>query len=145
MVRIIIFLLLLAPSIVSAKTLLLNATLTRVIDGDTFIVTYHKLDLRVRLLGVDTFETRRSKHATMQEIKYNLTFDQVKSKGEAAKLYVKQFEGKPICLMLDTKRLTGFYGRYLGVVYPESCGCTLKNKDISINQLLLDKKLAVKY
>jgi micrococcal nuclease len=47
-----------APQAIPAEgTLAQNATLVRVIDGDTIVVSIHGHDEKVRLLGIDTPET----------------------------------------------------------------------------------------
>jgi micrococcal nuclease len=48
-----------APAGATTSTLLANATLVRVIDGDTVDVTVDGTQERVRLIGIDTPETKK--------------------------------------------------------------------------------------
>lgn len=106
----------------------------KVVDGDTvdvdidlgFGIWY--LDQRVRLYGIDTPESR--------------TRDKVeKIYGKAAGRFLKNMLGKH-CTMRTHKDAKGKFGRILGefVVYdPET------DAWVSVNQLMIDKHLAVEY
>jgi len=106
----------------------------RVVDGDTvdvdidlgFGVWY--LDQRVRLYGIDTPESR--------------TRDKVeKIYGKAAGRFLKTMLGKE-CTMRTHKDAKGKFGRILGefIVYD-----TETDAWVTVNQLMIDKHLAVEY
>jgi len=106
----------------------------RVVDGDTvdvdidlgFGVWY--LDQRVRLYGIDTPESR--------------TRDKVeKIYGKAAGRFLKTMLGKE-CTMRTHKDAKGKFGRILGefIVYD-----TETDAWVTVNQLMIDKHLAVGY
>lgn len=99
----------------------------RVVDGDTVILTQSKENVKVRLMGVDTPETKST------------------SKGiqcfgpEAYEFTKKQLEGKKVSISFDT--ISGskdMYGRYLAYIY-------LDKKDKSFNQTLIEKGYAREY
>lgn len=106
----------------------------KVVDGDTvdvdidlgFGVWY--LDQRVRLYGIDTPESR--------------TRDKVeKIYGKAAGRFLKTMLGKE-CTMRTHKDAKGKFGRILGefIVYD-----TETDAWVTVNQLMIDKHLAVEY
>ena len=106
----------------------------RVVDGDTvdvdidlgFGVWY--LDQRVRLYGIDTPESR--------------TRDKVeKIYGKAAGRFLKTMLGKE-CTMRTHKDAKGKFGRILGefIVYDIETDAW-----VTVNQLMIDKHLAVEY
>ena len=106
----------------------------KVVDGDTvdvdidlgFGVWY--LDQRVRLYGIDTPESR--------------TRDKVeKIYGKAAGRFLKTMLGKE-CTMRTHKDAKGKFGRILGefIVYD-----TETDAWVTVNQLMIDKHLAVGY
>ena len=102
----------------------------RVVDGDTVDVV---LDLgfdvsytcRVRLYGIDTPESRtRNKDE--------------KARGKMATAFLTESieKGKQVVIQTKLKDSKGKYGRVLGDVVVD---------DVNINQLMVDKHLAVKY
>ena len=102
----------------------------RVVDGDTVDVV---LDLgfdvsytcRVRLYGIDTPESRtRNKDE--------------KARGKMATAFLTESieQGKQVVIQTKLKDSKGKYGRVLGDVVVD---------DVNINQLMVDKHLAVKY
>ena len=105
-------------------------TVEKVVDGDTIDVV---LDLgfdilyksRVRLYGIDTPESRtRNKDE--------------KARGKMAGSFLKESidAGNKIVIQTKLKDSKGKYGRVLGDVVVD---------DVNINQLMVDKHLAVKY
>lgn len=99
----------------------------RVVDGDTVVLTQSKETVKVRLMGVDTPETKST------------------SKGvqcfgpEAYEFTKKQLEGKKVSITFDT--ISGskdMYGRYLAYIY-------LGKQTKSFNQTLVEKGYAREY
>ena len=98
-----LFLLLIIPFTVNAQDLYLC---TRVVDGDTIIVNVNGKEERVRLIGVDTPET---KHPS-KPIEYF---------GKEASAFTKSMvEGKKVRLDYDQEKRDR-YGRLLAYVYLE--------------------------
>ena len=126
----------------NCKTLFLNVYLQRVIDGDTYLVLYHDLPIRVRAKDIDTFEIHKTKHLLKQEKETNLNEKEIFKRGLVATQFVKQFEHKFLCLEIDTKHYLDFYGRYLGVLYPVNC-YQLDNTTKSINDMLREQHLTI--
>jgi micrococcal nuclease len=102
----------------------------RVVDGDTVDVVldlgfdiFHKC--RVRLYGIDTPESRTR------------DLDE-KARGKMAGSFLKESidAGDKIVIQTKLKDSKGKYGRVLGDVVID---------DVNINQLMVDKHLAVKY
>tara|TARA_R100000278_G_C5440894_1_gene153623 strand:- start:77 stop:493 length:417 start_codon:yes stop_codon:yes gene_type:complete len=102
----------------------------RVVDGDTVDVVldlgfdiFHKC--RVRLYGIDTPESRTR------------DLDE-KARGKMAGSFLKESidAGDKIVIQTKLKDSKGKYGRVLGDVVVD---------DVNINQLMVDKHLAVKY
>ena len=91
---------------------------TRVVDGDTFIINFNDKEDRVRMIGIDTPEITNGK---------NHPFGQ-----EAYKFTKKAIEGQKVKLELDTAERDK-YGRILAYVYIG---------DRFINAELLEKGLA---
>ena len=105
-----------------------KAKILNIVDGDTVdakIALGFKLtiDLRLRLFGIDTPETRtRDKQEKVRGLK-------------AKKFVTKRIKNKEV-IIETTKQ--GKFGRYLAVIY-------YGEKRINLNQELLDRNLAVKY
>ena len=105
-----------------------SAFVTNVVDGDTFDAVvdlgFHvKIELRFRLLGVDTAELR-SKDKKEKELA-------LEAKKEVESLILNQ------TVLIKTEK-TGSFGRWLAEVFPSSI-------NQSLNRHLLEKSLAKKY
>lgn len=106
----------------------------RVVDGDTVDIDIDLgfdvvlADQRIRLYGIDTPESRTRDH---EEKRYGL----------AAKEFLKSMLGKEGTLKTH-KDATGKFGRILGefIVYDAET-----DRYCSVNQLMIDKHLAVEY
>lgn len=107
-----------------------KAKVDRVVDGDTldlvidlgFKITTHQ---RIRLAGVNTPET------------YNVKKDSEEyKKGLASKEYVEErLAANNYEVVVETDKLTGKYGRYIGTIRMGDSG-------VSLNKELVDKGLA---
>ena len=85
------------------------------IDGDTVIINGEK----IRILEVDTFESRRNNQAKKQAKKFKISLKTVIEKGQKAKeLCDKDWKGKSVKL---TKWKIDRYGRTLAYIegYPQ--------------------------
>lgn len=116
-----------------------NGTVTRVIDGDTVVMTVSPafkiqlVDYKFRLYGIDTCEL-------------NAKDEELRKKAVEAKHYVQKcIEGKDVVVKTykNSKgaELIDSFGRYLAeIYYTDDVG-----KQINLNQELLDLGLAVKF
>jgi len=111
-----------------------KAIVTNVVDGDTVDVDIDLgfgvwiRDERIRLMGIDTAETRTS-NATE------------KSWGIAAKDLVTSLTGSNKSVIIKTEKdKSGKYGRILGTIE-----LVLDGKTVNLNELLVEEKLAVPY
>ena len=106
-----------------------KATVTRVIDGDTFeclvdLGFYVSVNITVRLLGIDTPETRRP--ASDAEI----------TRGKKAKRLVESKILNQDVKLVTSKDKTGKYGRWLArVEFLED------NEYVDLTKLLIDSNL----
>ena len=108
-----------------------KATVDRVVDGDTvdlvidlgFKITTHQ---RIRLAEINTPET------------YNVKRDSEEyKKGMVSKEYVlKRMADNNNEVIIETDKLTGKYGRYIGTI-------RLADSEVSLNKELVDEGLAV--
>ena len=112
------------------------------IDGDTLVFKYHQLPITIRLIGIDTFETKNNKHLLKQIKKFKITKEEAIRRGKMAKRFVKRLFkiGNTYCIRINKKHLKGGYGRYLGEVYLNR-NCSGK----SLNAILLEQNLAYIY
>lgn len=108
-----------------------KAHVDRVVDGDTldliidlgFKITTHQ---RIRLAGINAPETYTVKKDS-EEYK----------KGMAATEFVqKRLTANNYEVIVETDKLTGKYGRYIGTI-------RLSDSEVSLNRELVDKGLAV--
>ena len=108
-----------------------KAKVDRVVDGDTmdliidlgFKITTNQ---RIRLAGIDTPETYNVKRES-EEYK----------KGKAAKDFVvKRLADNNNEVVIETDKLTGKFGRYIGTIH-------LADSEVSLNEELVDKGFAV--
>lgn len=108
-----------------------KAIVDRVVDGDTldlvidlgFKITTHQ---RIRLAKINTPETYNVKKGS-EEYK----------KGIISKEYVeKRLAANSNEVIIETDKLTGKYGRYIGTIW-------LGDSEVSLNKELVDEGLAV--
>ena len=77
----------------------------RIVDGDTVIISYEAVHTTVRLIGVDTPET---KHPNRGEEKY----------GREASVFLQNLlQGESVYLRFDDQNTTDLYGRTLAYLY----------------------------
>jgi endonuclease YncB( thermonuclease family) len=120
----------------------------RVIDGDTIVGTLVNvgIPIKVRFAKIDTFEIEKNKHILKQEKITGLSKKEIIEKGLQAKEFVKnQIEHKIVCVKIPDKNPTGAYGRYIGFVFTKPCENLDLIEDESLNQMLLEKHLAILY
>lgn len=107
-----------------------TAKLDRVVDGDTldliidmgFKMTTNQ---RIRLAGINTPETYGQKHDS----------EEYKAGIKAKDFVVKRLSENENTVRIETSKLTGKYGRYIGVIW-------LTDNDISLNDELVQKGFA---
>lgn len=94
-----------APATIPAGALDPNATVERIVDGDTIDVAIDGADERVRLIGIDTPETKRPDHP-------------IECFGPEATAHLEQLlpPGTPVVIERDVVGRDDF-GRLLGYVY----------------------------
>ena len=99
-----------------------TAIVTRVVDGDTFVLNTKE---RVRLIGVDTPEKFQSAKLKKDAERSKKDINTIQKLGEAASDYVKKMvEGKKVILKTDKYSAEkDRYGRLLRYVYLEDGTC----------------------
>ena len=93
-------------------------SLVRIIDGDTIVVRYHLKNEHVRLIGIDTPESKDNKRAHFVSKREGVDLDEMLSEGERAKSFVEREldEKEELSLELDVEARDR-YGRLLAYVY----------------------------
>ena len=94
------------------------ATVVRVIDGDTLKINYNGQEESVRLIGIDTPESRINKKAERDSKRTRKDIQLIISQGREATNYVKSVveSGDSIEIEFDVQTRDK-YGRLLGYVY----------------------------
>lgn len=89
-----------------------------VIDGDTIVVKYHKKKEKIRLLGIDTLETKDNYRAYVQSKQLKISIKQIIKRGNKAKKYVKRIlkKGTKVRLEFDKVKRDN-YKRLLAYVW----------------------------
>lgn len=97
------------------------ATLLYVIDGDTIKVLYQEKKESVRLIGIDTPESRKNKRTKLQAKNQQITIQEVIALGEKSKKYLQKLIKKDdiVYLEFDVQQRDK-YQRLLGYVYLKS-------------------------
>ena len=107
-----------------------KATLDRVVDGDTmdliidmgFKMTTNQ---RIRLANINTPETYGQQHDT----------EEYKAGMKAKNFVIKRLSENDNIVRIETSKLTGKYGRYIGVIW-------LADSETSLNDELVQKGFA---
>lgn len=107
-----------------------KATLDRVVDGDTLDLVIDMgfkmtTNQRIRLANINTPETYGQKHDS-EEYKAGML---------AKEFVVKRLQENGNIVKINTSKLTGKYGRYIGVIW-------LADSETSLNDELVDKGFA---
>lgn len=92
-----------------------NILVTKVYDGDTITL---EGSIKVRMLGLESFETRKGNKLERQANQFNTTQEIIKSLGKLQKQKVSSILlNRRIDLVLDTKRPTeDYWSRKLGYI-----------------------------
>ena len=108
-----------------------NATVERVIDGDSVILAQSGSTASYRLLAIDAPEISSSKHASRQAARYKLTSSALQSLGLRSKKRLQDIlpRRSEVEIEFDVKPLDK-YKRPLVYLY-------LPGKEVSVNELLL--------
>ncbi|MEZ0323518.1 MAG: thermonuclease family protein [Hydrogenothermaceae bacterium] len=109
-----------------------EATVVRIIDGDTIVVNIDGMEEKVRLIGIDTPESRVNKRATIQEKELNKDVEAIVDLGKQAKEFTSSLvkPGMKVYLEFDVQPRDK-YGRLLAYVYlPDG---RMLNKEIICN------------
>lgn len=108
-----------SSSVASSPGSLNEATVVRVVDGDTLVVNYQGTDEKVRLIGVDTPESVASDSSRNTE------------EGKEASNYTKSVfsQGDSVWLEFDASERDK-YGRILAYVWLDSDGKTMYNLEL---------------
>ncbi len=95
-----------------------TATVVKVIDGDTIKVRYQGQDVSVRLIGIDTPESRANKKANKDAMRSGQDVNTITAMGKQATAYAKSMvhPGDIISIEFDVQKRDK-YGRLLGYVY----------------------------
>lgn len=94
------------------------ATILYVIDGDTIKVIYENKKESVRLIGIDTPESRKNKRAKMQAKQARTTIEEIVKLGKHSKEFTKTMlkKGDIVLIEFDVQERDK-YRRLLGYVY----------------------------
>ena len=75
---------------------LADSTVAQIVDGDTIKLEFDGKLTTIRLIGIDTFETHSSQKAKAQAYDYQITLEEVISRGKRAKIYIQEKLSKRI-------------------------------------------------
>jgi micrococcal nuclease len=97
------------------------ATVKRVVDGDTLRIIYQGQEESVRLIGIDTPESKNNKKARKDAGRSGKDIDQITAMGKEAAKYMRTIarEGDRVNIEFDVQKRDK-YKRLLGYVYLES-------------------------
>jgi len=90
-----------------------------VVDGDTIAIVYHGHKEKIRLLGIDTPESRENRRALYQAKRTHKDIETIIGLGRQAKEHLRELLAgyKKVCLVYDQNRRRDRYGRLLAYVY----------------------------
>lgn len=110
---------------------------TKIVDGDTFEFVYDNTPFRVRISGLDAYETTKSKKAKSQAKRLNVSVDVIKKKGIKAKSFAEKYLlNKEVKLIRQDKDNQEDFGGLLRKVYVDG---------VPFDSLVIAKKLGYKY
>ncbi len=92
--------------------------LVRISDGDTVVARIDKNEFKIRLIGIDCYETAKINRAYKQAYQNNLSIDEVVDKGLNSKRYLEELyaQNKNSKTSIEFKGLD-IYNRVLGVLF----------------------------
>ncbi len=89
-----------------------------IVDGDTIDLTFDGESTRIRLIGIDTFESRSSIKAKAQAYDYNISLEEVIKRGKRATTYIHEQLSKRVKHYLEyDEDFLDRYGRTLAYVW----------------------------
>lgn len=93
---------------------------TKITDGDSIEARIGRNEFKVRLIGIDCYETAKINRAYKQAYRNNILVEDVVSRGLKSKKYLEDLfrDNKNVQAYLDFKGLD-IYNRVLGVLYFE--------------------------
>jgi micrococcal nuclease len=90
----------------------------KIVDGDTIKLTFDGKLTTIRLIGIDTFESRKNNKAYRQAYEHNITVEEVVLRGKRAKTYITNRLSKRVNLYLEyDEEFLDRYERTLGYVW----------------------------
>ena len=94
------------------------ATVIRVIDGDTLKINYQDKEQSIRLIGIDTPESKANKKANKDAMRSGQDIATITAMGKQATAFVKKLvkAGDTVTLEFDVQKYDK-YNRLLGYVY----------------------------
>jgi micrococcal nuclease len=98
-----------------------SVTVKRVVDGDTLKIIYQGEEESVRLIGIDTPESKRNKKARKDAGRSGKDVEQITAMGKEAARYMRTIarEGDRVTIEFDVQKRDK-YRRLLGYVYLEN-------------------------
>ncbi|MCX7738986.1 MAG: thermonuclease family protein [Hydrogenothermaceae bacterium] len=95
-----------------------EVAVVRVVDGDTIVVSMDSVEEKVRLIGIDTPESRLNRRAQLQERELNRDVESIVDLGKKAKEFTSSLlrKGDRVYLEFDVQQRDK-YGRLLAYVY----------------------------
>jgi micrococcal nuclease len=95
-----------------------NATVKRVVDGDTLVIDMDSGEEKVRLIGVDTPESKKNKKAEKDSSRSGQSLDAIVALGKRAAAFTKELvpPGTEVVIETDVQGRDK-YGRLLVYVY----------------------------
>ncbi len=117
-----------------------QVTVSSVTDGDTFSFIERNEKINIRILGIDTYETRHGARLDSQAVHAGITIDSAYVLGIRAKVFADSLLNNRIVLLYRDPKQPNFdtYGRLLRHVFFTEGGLS-----IDYGSLMLQKKLAV--
>lgn len=95
-----------------------EAEITRIVDGDTYHVLLNGKDEKIRLIGIDTPESKRNKKAVKDARRGHEDIDDIVAMGKEAAAFVKTLikPGDHVRVEIDARERDQ-YGRILAYLY----------------------------
>lgn len=111
-----------------------------VIDGDTYKIWYQGKKKSVRLIGIDTPESRKNRRAELQSRQFHTDIYTIIQLGRKAKNFAQKYikKGQTIYLEFDVQKFDR-YGRILAYVWLD------REKEKMMNEILVKEGYAVVY